>query len=128
MNFLEKLRNESEGKRKRFAVIWASILTLIIFLVWFSVFQLNFGVSKKAGSASSPLEALDSVFGSFGKDVYTAVGDIKDKVSGATNDIFPSDNSSPDSSVDNQTPVDNSGTPTGETSATPPDSEPLPFR
>lgn len=102
MIFLEKLRNQPEGKRKRFAVIWASILTLIIFLVWFSIFQLSFGVGKKVKSANSPFEALNSVFGSFGDDIYTAVGNIKDKVSGATNEIIQSDNSG-------SVPADNSG-------------------
>jgi len=93
MSFLEKLRNESEAKRKRFAILWASILTLIIFLVWFSIFQLDFGVKKTKKSVGSPFESLNSVVGSFGEDIYTAVTEIKDKVGGVSDGTLQTDNS-----------------------------------
>lgn len=88
MSFLKKLQNEPEGKRRRFALIWASILTLVIFVVWFSVFQISFGVGKKKKVDNSPLQSLNSVFGSFGEDIRAVFGEVKDKIGSTTGQIF----------------------------------------
>lgn len=45
-SYIQKLRGQSETKRKAFAYTTAFILTVVIFLVWLSTFLFDFATPK----------------------------------------------------------------------------------